>query len=57
MRAKVLYEQEEERVSALVSETGDKVIGRLQAFAGENGIAARVLVDNASDVYGFPAAT
>ena len=36
MRAKVLYEHGEERVFALVFESGDEVIGRLEEFAREN---------------------
>lgn len=33
------------------------LLDRFAEWSGENGIAGRVLVDNASDVYGFPAAT
>jgi predicted DNA-binding protein with PD1-like motif len=39
MRAKVLYEHGEERVFALVFETGDDVVRRLEEFARENAIA------------------
>lgn len=40
MRAKILHEHGEERVFALVFESGDEVVSRLQAFARENAIAA-----------------
>jgi predicted DNA-binding protein with PD1-like motif len=40
MRAKVLHEHNDERVFALVFETGDEVIGRLEEFARENSIEA-----------------
>jgi hypothetical protein len=40
MRAKVLYEHGDERVFALIFESGDEVVGRLEAFARENSIEA-----------------